>query len=71
MYGYTQTPRLLFDLINQNMLPELTSAPDGKTRGEWLAKYSVAFDLNPSPMSVPRPSSSSIYGGSFLGKRDR
>ena len=71
MYGYTQTPRLLLDLVNENMLPELTAAKDGKTRGEWLAKYSVAFDLTPSPMSVPRTSSSSIYGGSFLGKRDR
>lgn len=71
MYGSTQTPRLLFELIDQNMLPELTSATDGKTRGEWLAKYSVAFDLNPAPMSVPRSSGSSIYGGSLLGKRDR
>jgi hypothetical protein len=58
----------LFDLVDQKLIPELNEAK-GKALGEWLAKYSVAFDLIPAPMAVPRVTSNSIYGGSFLGKR--
>jgi len=70
-YGTTQTPRLLFDLIDQKQIPELNNKKDSKVLAEWFAKYSVAFDLVPAPMSVPRMTASSIYGGSFLGKDRR
>jgi hypothetical protein len=67
-FGITQSPTLLFDLVDQKLIPELNEAK-GKALGGWLAKDSVAFDLIPAPMAVPRVTSNSIYGGSFLGKR--
>jgi hypothetical protein len=67
-YGTTQTPTLLFDLVDQKTIPELNNKKDPKALSEWFAKYSVAFDLVPAPMAVPKMTASSIYGGSFLGK---
>ena len=69
-YGITQTPCLLFDLVNQKQIPELNEGTE-KSRLKWFAKYSVAFDLKPTPMAVPKPASSSIYSGSLLGKDRR
>ncbi len=69
-YGVTQTPRLLFDLVNQKQIPELNEGTE-KSKLKWFAKYSVAFDLKPTPMAVPKPASSSIYSGSLLGKDRR
>jgi hypothetical protein len=69
-YGNTQTPTLLFDLVDQKLIPELNNK-DSKALAENLRKYSIAFDLRPAPMAVPRMTASSIYGGSFLGKDRR
>jgi hypothetical protein len=69
-YGNTQSPTLLFDLVDQKTIPELNNK-EGKALGEWLAKYSVAFDLKPAPMAVPRMAASSIYSGSLFGKDRR
>lgn len=69
-FGSSATPTLLFDLVDQKSLPELNTK-DPKALGEWLGKYSVAFDLKPAPMAVPRMNTSSIYSGSLLGKDRR
>ena len=69
-YGVTQTPRILFDLVNQKQIPELNEG-DEKSRLRWFAKYSIPFDVKPAPMAVPRPAAASIYSGSLLGKDRR
>lgn len=69
-YGLTQTPRLLFDLVEQKQIPEINEGNE-KTKLKWFSKYSVAFDLKPTPMAVPKPAASSIYSGSLLGKDRR
>jgi hypothetical protein len=66
-FGTTPTPRLLLELVDQSMIPELTQAK-GKDIATWLAKFSVAFDLKPAPMAVPRMS---VYSGSLLGSDRR
>ena len=69
-YGLTQTPRLLFDLVEQKQIPEINEGNE-KSKLKWFTKYSVAFDLKPTPMAVPKPAASSIYSGSLLGKDRR
>ena len=69
-YGTTLTPRVLLDLVDQKKIPEIAQG-DEKSRHKWFAKYSIPFDVLPAPMAVPRPSASSIYGGSLLGKDRR
>ena len=69
-YGLTQTPRLLFDLVEQKQIPEINQGNE-KSKLKWFTKYSVAFDLKPTPMAVPKPAASSIYSGSLLGKDRR
>ncbi len=69
-YGLTQTPRLLFDLVEQKQIPEINEGNE-KSKLKWFSKYSVAFDLKPTPMAVPKPAASSIYSGSLLGKNPR
>ena len=69
VYGVTQTPRLLYDLVNQKQIPELNEG-DEKSKLRWFVKHSVAFDLKPLPMAVPK-AASSIYSGSLLGKDRR
>ena len=69
-FGFTQTPRVLFDLVSQKQIPELNEG-DEKSRLRWFAKYAIPFDVRPSPMAVPKPAASSIYSGSLLGKDRR
>ena len=69
-YGLTQTPRLLFDLVEQKQMPEINEGNE-KSKLKWFTKYSVAFDLKPTPMAVPKPAASNIYSGSLLGKDRR
>jgi hypothetical protein len=69
-FGTSQTPTLLFDLVDQKTIPEFNTR-DSKELGTWLSKYSVAFDLKPAPMAVPRMTGSGIYGGSLFGKDRR
>ncbi len=66
-YGVTPTPRLLLELVDQKQVPELNEGSD-KSKHLWFAKYSIPFDLKPTPMAVPKPVTSSIYSGSLLGK---
>jgi len=65
-YGLTPTPRLLIDLVGQRNIPELNQG-DEKSKLKWFTKYSVAFDIKPAPMAVPKATGSKIYGGSLLG----
>ena len=67
-YGNTQTPTLLFDLVDQKTIPPEFNTKDKKALAEWLTKYSVAFDLVPSPMAVPRMP---VYSGMLFGKNRR
>ncbi len=69
-FGVTQTPRILFDLVSQKQIPELNEG-DEKSRLKWFTKYSIPFDVRPTPMAVPKPAASSIYSGSLLGKDHR
>ncbi|MEQ1827259.1 MAG: hypothetical protein ABL921_14985 [Pirellula sp.] len=69
-YGSSQTPTLLFDLVDQKLIPEL-GTKDSKALSDAFSKLSVAFDLKPAPMAVPRLVASGIYGGSLLGKDRR
>ncbi len=69
-FGVTQTPRILFDLVSQKVIPELNEG-DEKSRLKWFSKYSIPFDVRPTPMAVPKPAASSIYSGSLLGKDRR
>lgn len=69
-YGMTQTPRILFDLVDQKQIPELIEGSE-KSKLKWFAKYSIPFDVKPTPMAVPKPAASSIYSGSLLGKDRR
>lgn len=69
-YGMTQTPRILFDLVDQKQIPEINEGSE-KSKLKWFAKYSIPFDVKPTPMAVPKPASSSIYSGSLLGKDRR
>ncbi len=69
-FGATQTPRILFDLVSQKQIPELNEG-DEKSRLRWLTKYTIPFDLRPTPMAAPKPAASSIYSGSLLGKDRR
>jgi len=66
----TQTPRILFDLVPQNKIPELNQG-DEKTKLHWFVKYSIPFDLKPTPMAVPKAAAASIYAGSLLGSDRR
>lgn len=66
----TQTPRILFDLVPQNKIPELNQG-DEKSKLQWFVKYSIPFDLKPTPMAVPKVAASSIYSGSLLGSDRR
>ena len=66
-YGQTQSPTLLFDLVDQRTIPELNDR-ESKKLGEWLAKYSVAFDLKPAPMAIPKMP---VYNGMLFGKDRR
>lgn len=66
-FGLTQTPRLLFELVDQNRVPELTKG----TRPEQLEmfrKLSVAFDIIPLPIAVPKLEAKTLYSGYALGK---
>ncbi|MCU0712393.1 MAG: hypothetical protein MUC43_10055 [Pirellula sp.] len=67
-FGLTQTPRMLVDeVVPQNRIPELAKG----TREEQLElfrKLSVAFDLIPLPIAVPKLEAKSLYSGYALGK---
>lgn len=66
-FGLTQTPRLLFEIVDQNRVPELTKG----TRPEQLEmfrKLSVAFDIIPLPIAVPKLEAKTLYSGYALGK---
>jgi hypothetical protein len=66
-YGVSQTPHILFDFVSQKQIPELNEGTE-KAKLQWFAKYSIPFDLKPTPMAVPKTNASSIYSGSLLGK---
>jgi hypothetical protein len=66
-FGVTQTPRLLFELVDQNRIPELTKGTR-KEQLELFRKLSVAFDLIPLPISVPKLEAKTLYSGYALGK---
>jgi len=69
-FGDTKTPRLLLELVPPNKIPELNQGNE-KTRLQWLVKYSIPFDLKPTPMAVPKVAAASIYSGSLLGSDRR
>ncbi|MFN9715234.1 MAG: hypothetical protein ACK57G_15710 [Planctomycetota bacterium] len=67
-FGPAVQPRLLFDIVPQNQIPELTEG----TRNEQLEnfkKLSIGFDIRPTPMAVPRYHASRIYAGAKLGRK--
>ena len=66
-FGITPTPRLLLELVDQKQIPELNEGTE-KSKHLWFAKYSIPFDLKPTPMAVPKSGASSVYSGSLLGK---
>ena len=69
-WGATQTPRVLIEMIDARNVPELTQG-DEKSKNNWIARYSIPFDLKPTPMAVPKAASTSIYSGSLLGSDRR
>ena len=69
-YGATQTPRILIDMIDAKKFPELSQG-DEKSRNLWAAKYSIPFDIKPTPIAVPKAATTSIYSGSLLGSDRR
>jgi hypothetical protein len=66
-FGSAVQPRLLFDVVPQNQIPELTSG-SRKEKLENFKKLSVGFDIRPTPMAVPRYHASRIYAGAKLGR---
>ncbi|MCY2985512.1 MAG: hypothetical protein NTY15_17940 [Planctomycetota bacterium] len=69
-FGNTQTPHILIDMIDAKKFPELSQG-DEKSRNNWAAKYSIPFDIKPTPMVVPKSAAASIYSGSLLGSDRR
>ena len=62
-YGVSQTPKVLFDLVDQKLIPELNEGSE-KSKLKWFTKHSIPFDLSPKPIAVPKPT---VYSGSLLG----
>lgn len=67
-FGPAVQPRLLLDLVDQKLIPELTQGTR-KEQLEYFKKLAVGFDMRPTPMAVPRYQTSRIYAGSILGRR--
>lgn len=67
-FGPAVQPRLLFDLVDQRVIPELNQGTR-KEQLDYFKKLSVGFDLRPSPMAVPRYQTSRIYAGAIMGRR--
>jgi hypothetical protein len=66
-YGPAVQPRLLFDVVPQNQIPELAKG-SRKEQLDYFQKLSIGFDLRPTPMAVPRYHASRIYAGAKLGR---
>ncbi len=61
------TPKILFDLVDQRMIPAINQGTE-KEKLAAFTKHSIAFDVKPTPMAVPKFKASSIYSGTLLGK---
>lgn len=66
-FGPAVQPRLLFDLVSQNQIPELKTG-SRKDQLDHFRKLSIGFDVRPTPMAVPRYHASRIYAGAKLGR---
>ncbi len=66
-FGPAIQPRLLFDVVPQKSIPELSQGTR-KEQLDYFKKLSVGFDVRPTPMAVPRYHSSRIYAGAKLGR---
>lgn len=66
-FGPAVQPRLLFDIVPQKEIPELT-AGTRQERQDYFKKLSIGFDVRPTPMAVPRYHASRIYAGAKLGR---
>ncbi|MCE3015451.1 MAG: hypothetical protein ACK56W_06115 [Pirellula sp.] len=66
-FGTSQKPRILFDLVDRNKIPELREG-DRKTQLEYLPKLSTPFDLVPTPMTVPKLEASFLFNNFTMGK---
>jgi hypothetical protein len=67
-FGPAVQPRLLYDLVDQKLIPELNQGTQ-KEKLDYFRKLSIGFDMRPTPMAVPRYKTSRIYAGSILGRR--
>jgi len=66
--GPVPVAKTLLDVVSYRKIPELNKG----TESERLAKvklYSIPFDVEPKPMSVPRPETTGMYSGSLLGSK--
>jgi hypothetical protein len=66
-FGPAVQPRLLFDVVPQSQIPELTKG-SRKEQLDYFQKLSFGFDIRPTPMAVPRYHASRIYAGAKLGR---
>lgn len=66
-FGPAVQPKLLFDIVPQKEIPELT-AGNRQERQDYFKKLSIGFDVRPTPMAVPRYHASRIYAGAKLGR---
>lgn len=66
-FGPALQPKLLFDLVPQKEIPELTGGTR-QERQDYFKKLSIGFDVRPTPMAVPRYHASRIYAGAKLGR---
>lgn len=66
-YGPAPVPKNLLDIVNYKKIPELNSGSEAEKLRR-VKQYSIPFDLEPKPMSIPRPETSKIYMNSLLGR---
>lgn len=66
-FGPAMQPKLLFDIVPQKAIPELSQGTR-KEQLDYFKKLSVGFDVRPTPMAVPRYHASRIYAGAKLGR---
>jgi hypothetical protein len=67
-YGPLPKAKTLLDVVSYKKYPELTTGSE-KQKLAKVKEYTIAFDVTPKPIFVPKPQSQSLYRKALLGRR--